>query len=171
MKKLALGVALVASSLAACDNDGPRRTPVNEAPSLSNIADQSAMANQPTPAIGFTVQDEDPTGVTIALSSDQQALIPDTGLTVVGAGGSRSIVAEPVADSTGSANITVTATDVGGRTAATSFLLSIVPQQQSMQNFTRDAFNADPDGDPALINAIEFQQDADDDEFADLLTN
>ncbi len=171
MKKLTFGVVLVASSIAACDNDGPRRAPVNEAPALSNIVAQSAMANEPTPAIGFTIQDEDPAGVTIALSSDQQDLIPDSGLTVAGSGSSRSIVAEPVADRTGSANIAVTATDVGGRTAETTFVLSIVPQQQSMQNFTRDAFGADPDGDPELINAIEFQQDADADEFADLLAN
>ena len=38
-----------------------------------------------------------------------------------------------------------------------------------MQQFIRAAFASSADDDPELINAVEFAQDADDDDFADLL--
>ena len=48
-------------------------------------------------------------------------------------------------------------------------MLTIVPQQISLQQFVRAEFDLAADDEPQLINAIEFDQDAEDDDFADLL--
>ncbi|GAB5452557.1 MAG: hypothetical protein Hals2KO_28850 [Halioglobus sp.] len=43
------------------------------------------------------------------------------------------------------------------------------PQMQSFSNFTRQVFGDPPDSMPRSVNERQFVQDAQDDEFADLL--
>ena len=75
----------------------------------------------------------------------------------------------PVIDTLGDAFITIIVTDQAGVSASTSFLLTIAPQQVSLQQFVRSEFAKAKDGEPAFINAIAFDQDAENDDFADLL--
>ena len=60
-------------------------------------------------------------------------------------------------------------TDADGLSAASTFVLSVEPQPQFIGEFTRSNFAGDEEGDPVLINAIAFDEDAEDDDFADLL--
>jgi hypothetical protein len=44
-----------------------------------------------------------------------------------------------------------------------------MPQQRSMQQFTRALFAGSADDEPVLVDAVDFVEDAEHDDFADLL--
>lgn len=166
-KHFYIGLALLA--LAACDNGGDDGPPPNAAPVLGDIADQSTPANAPSAAIGFTVTDEDANAMTFALSSDNETLVANDAIVLGGGGANRSVTITPTPDMLGDAMIIIIGTDTAGLQASTSFLLTVTAEQKSMQQFTRDTFADSPDGDPELVNAVEFTFDAEDDDFADFL--
>ncbi len=143
--------------------------PVNTVPAISAIADRNTTANEASAAIPFTVADENVSVLALSAISENQQVVPDENLVVSGNGGIRYLTVTPVVDTLGDTYITVVATDQAGLSVGTSFLLTIVPQQMSMQQFTRTAFPETEADDPELINAVAFDQDADDDTFADLL--
>lgn len=167
MKTNIFVVTLVGLIVAGCGGSNSSPAPINIAPTISAVPDQSASANVSSSPIAFTITSA--TDVTYSVSSDNQPVVPDSGLDLVSNSGGGSITVTPVVDTLGDAFITIMATDQAGLTASTSFLLTIDPQQVSVQQFVRDEFAAAEDGEAALINAVAFDQDADDDEFADLL--
>ena len=170
MKIRYVSVALVGLLVAACGSGSDTTTPaVNQAPTISAIADQSSPANQATQPIGFAVTDEQTSTLSFSLMSDNVDVIASDGLQLGGGGANRTLTATPEADTVGDTFVTIIVTDSAGLSASTSFLLTIDPEQKSMQQFTRDAFDAEADGEPDFVNAVEFAQDADDDDFADLL--
>lgn len=160
-------VALLGLLVAGCGGSGSAPAPINAVPTISSIPNQSTSANVASPAIPFTVSSS--SSLSFNTSSDNQQVVPDSGLDLVSNGASGSITVTPVIDTLGDAFITIIVTDQVGLSASTSFLLTIVPQQASMQQFVRTEFARSPDGEPALINAIAFNQDAEFDDFADLL--
>jgi hypothetical protein len=153
--------------VAGCSGDG--RVPADEIPTITAIADQNTTANEQSTVITFTVMDEELASLSISVSSDNQQVIPDSGLALGGNGADRTLTVTPTIDVLGDAFITIIVSDPLGQTAGTSFLLTVVPQQQSLQQWTRAVFLEDEADDPELINAISFAQDADDDDFADFL--
>lgn len=171
MKTLYVSLAALTALLAGCGGSSGDRAPVdqNQAPTISAIADQATSANQESAPIAFSVMDENVTGLTISVTSDRQNVVPDSALALSGAAASRSLTATPVIDTTGDAMITIIATDDGGLSASTSFLLTVNAEQRSMAQFARDTFVTAEDDEPELVNAVEFLQDAEDDDFADLL--
>lgn len=164
--------ALVSLALTACggSGSGDAPPPVNQAPAISAIADQSLKANQSGPEIAFVVSDESPGNLTLGLSSSNGNLVPTTRLTLAGSGANRTLTISPLPDTTGEAFITVDATDREGLTTSTTFLATVSPEQKSLQAFTRMMFGADENDVPALVNAIEFVEDVGDDDFADLFS-
>ena len=162
-------LVLAALVVAACDSSGPDAPPQNQAPTISSIADAAIMANQAGPSISFAVNDEQPGNLALSVMSDNTEVVPQDGLLLSGSGTARQLTVTPVVDRVGDAYITVTATDTSGLTAGSTFLLTVNPEQKSMQQFTRDSFATEADGDPELVNAVDFEQDAEDDDFADLL--
>ena len=162
-----LTIGLLGLLMAGCDGDG--NALVNNPPTISAIADQSTMANAPSAAIPFTIGDEQVGSVAIGVSSDNQGVVPDAGLLLGGSGATRTLTVMPVTDTLGDAFVTIIVTDSAGLAASTSFLLTVIPQQVSMLQFTRTTFAAGEADEPVLINAVAFDQDADGDDFADLL--
>ncbi len=169
MKRRYLSLAAVSTLLAACGGSGGDRPAVNLAPQIDVIAARSTTANGTSQPIAFSIADEDVDGVAITVSSDRQRLVPDTGIALAGSGSARSLTVTPELDETGDAFITVVVSDRQGLSASASFLLTVLPERKSMQQFARDAFAAGEDGEPVLINAVEFAEDAEADDFADLL--
>ena len=168
--KIKIQIATLLSLLVAgCGGSGSSPSPVNTAPTISAIGDQSTSANVTSSAFAFTVTDENTASLSFSISSDNQHVVPDSGLELVSNGATGSITATPVIDTLGDAFITIIVSDQGGLLASTSFLLTIIPQQKSMQQFVRTEFAQVEDGEPALVNAVAFEQDADNDDFADLL--
>ena len=64
--------------------------------------------------------------------------------------------------------ITTVVTDREGLSASSAFVLTVVPEQLSIQQFARSTFAEADNDEPTLINAVEFLQDADGDDFTDL---
>ena len=160
-------VTLLGLLVAGCGGSGSSPAPVSTAPTISTIPDQSTSANVSSSAIAVTVTSD--TSLSFSTSSDNQQVVSDSGLDLVINGASGSITVTPVIDTLGDAFITIIVTDQAGLSASTSFLLTVIPQQISLQQFVRTEFAKADDGEPALINAVAFDQDAENDDFADLL--
>ncbi len=160
-------ITLLSLLVAGCGGSGSAPAPVSTAPTISAIADQSTNANASSSAIAFTVTSA--SSLSFSISSDNQQVVPDAGIDLTINGASGSITVTPVIDTLGDAFITILATDQAGLSASTSFLLTIIPQQLSFQQFVRAEFAKPQDSEPALVNAVAFDQDADNDDFADLL--
>ncbi len=167
MKIRYLMTVLAGLLVAGCSGNGSE--PVDDVPTITAIADQDTTANEQSTAIVFTVTDEQLANLSSSVSSDNQQVIPDSGLALGGNGAGRTLTVTPTFDVLGDAFITIIVTDLSGQSAATSFLLTVVPEEQSLAQWTRAVFLEDENDAPELINAISFVQDADDDDFADLL--
>ena len=170
MRLMNTGLVVVVALLAACSSDSAGdRQPENQAPTVSAIPPSNTMANGPSQPIVFTVRDESVNTLAISASSDRPELVPGDAIVVAGSGALRTLTITPTVDRTGDAMITVVVQDADGLAASSSFLLTVTAEQKSMQQFARDVFTSPDDAEPALINAVEFAQDANDDDFADLL--
>ncbi|MDJ0699200.1 MAG: hypothetical protein QNJ07_05040 [Woeseiaceae bacterium] len=164
------GLVVAVSLLTACSSDtAVDREPANRAPTVSAIPSSNAMANGTSQPIVFSVSDESVNTLAISASSDRPQLVQSDAIVVAGSGALRTLTITPTVDKTGDAMITVIARDTDGLAASSSFLLTVTAEQKSMQQFARDLFSSPGDDEPALINAVEFAQDANDDDFADLL--
>ncbi len=102
--------------------------PVNDSPLISNIADQSVNQNTSTATLPFTVSDpESPAGtLTLAASSSDQTLVPNSNIVLGGSGSNRTIRVTPMSGQYGSAVITVTVADGTGGVNSDSFILNVV---------------------------------------------
>ncbi len=170
MRLTTTGLVLVAALLAACSSDSTGdRQPANQPPTVSAIPATNTVANTPSQPIAFSVSDENLAALAISASSDRPELVPNDAFVIAGTGAQRSLTITPVVDRKGDAMITVIARDANGLAASSSFLLTVAAEERSMQQFARETFLGSEDDEPALINAVEFTQDADDDDFADLL--
>ena len=100
--------------------------PVNNAPTISSIADQTVDANTPTPALAFNVGDaETPTAqLTVTAASDNPTLIPNANIVLGDAEANRSVTVTPATGQTGSAFVTLTVSD-GVATAVTVFKVTV----------------------------------------------
>jgi VCBS repeat-containing protein len=102
-------------------------TPVNDAPSISNIVDRTIDANTNSGAIPFTIADDDLNGVTLSATSSNTTLVPLANLAFGGTGSNRTLTVTPAANQGGSSTITVKVTDAGGLTATDAFVLTVRP--------------------------------------------
>ncbi|SDE15338.1 VCBS repeat-containing protein, partial [Aquimonas voraii] len=101
---------------------------VNEAPTISDIADQTIDEDTSTGPLAFVIgdQDTDVNDLTVSATSSNQALVPDANLLIAGMGANRTIVATPLADAFGVTTITVTVND-GSSSSSDSFVLTVTP--------------------------------------------
>ena len=102
--------------------------PVNDRPTISDIADKSTPQNVASGAHDFTVGDvETAAGIlTLAGSSSNQALVPNGGISFGGSGAARTVTVTPAAGQVGTATITLTVSD-GSLTASDTFVLTVNP--------------------------------------------
>lgn len=100
----------------------------NDAPTISDIANQSTTDGVATSAIAFTVGDLEstPASLTVSGSSSDQTLVPNASITFGGSGASRTVTVTPAAGQEGTATITVTVSD-GTATATDTFTLTVGP--------------------------------------------
>ncbi len=101
---------------------------VNDATTISDIADLATDEDTPTDPIAFTVGDvETPAGsLTVSVVSSNQALVPDANLVLGGSEANRTLTITPAANQFGTATITVTVSD-GMATASDTFVLTVNP--------------------------------------------
>ncbi|MDB5389166.1 MAG: cya 3 [Planctomycetaceae bacterium] len=100
---------------------------VNDAPTITGIASQQILEDEPTNVLNFTIADIDTAvaGLTVTAVSSDTTLIPDGNIVVSGTGANRSLVITPAANQNGSATITVTVSD-GVLTSNQTFQVTVL---------------------------------------------
>lgn len=102
----------------------------NNPPSITSIANQTIRANETLTGLTFTVGDvETPVEqLNVTPSSSNPLLIPTENILVDGTGASRTVGLSPAFFASGTATITLTVTDGGGKSSASSFTVTVLPE-------------------------------------------
>jgi uncharacterized repeat protein (TIGR01451 family) len=100
--------------------------PVNDAPTIDPIASQTINENSVLGPLAIVVGDVDhaASGLTLAATSSNPALVANAGIVFGGSGASRTMTITPLADQVGQTVITVTVSD-GVAPTVTSFTLTV----------------------------------------------
>ena len=104
-------------------------TPVNDAPTISAVADVTINEDTSTGPLAFVLSDPDTTltSLTVTASSNNQALIPNANIVLGGSGANRTVMVTPVANANGGpATITLTVSD-GVSSATETFNVTVTP--------------------------------------------
>ncbi len=98
----------------------------SEMPFISAFPHQTILANTSTTNIAFTIGDlqTNPTNLTVNVYSAHPTLVPPSGITLGGAGASRTLRLTPAAGQAGASWITVVVSD-GALSASNSFMLKV----------------------------------------------
>jgi len=142
-------------------------TAVNDAPTISDLADLTLIKNTASAAIPFTVGDVETAAasLTVTRTSSNTTLLPTTGVVLGGSGASRTITLTPAANQTGTATVTVTVSD-GSLSRSDTFVVTVTnllplaawKQAQFGANAGNESIAGDlanPDGD-LLVNLLEY---------------
>jgi len=99
---------------------------INDAPTISAIADQIVTKSSSSAAIAFAVADVDTpvANLTVRATSSDAALVPLTGVVLAGSGANRTVTLTPAKNKTGTATVTLTVSD-GAASASRSFALTV----------------------------------------------
>jgi gliding motility-associated-like protein len=99
---------------------------VNDAPTISAIADQVVNEDTSTDAIAFTIGDVEtaPGSLTVTASSGNTVLIPNGNIVLGGSGANRTVQAAPAANQSGTAVITINVGD-GVNTTSRNFQVTV----------------------------------------------
>jgi hypothetical protein len=117
---------------------------VNDAPTITDIVDQTIAVNTLTDSLPFTVGDIETAvaSLTVSGTSSNQVLVADGSIFFGGSGASRTVTVIPESNQVGSTTITVTVSD-GALTRADTFVVNVVaPEIAVEQPFTSNI----PDG-------------------------
>ncbi len=104
--------------------------PVNDPPTISQIADQTVRSGASTGPIPFTVADIDTAAATLSVTatSDNAGLIPVNRIVLGGSGANRSVTITPLSGKPGgTVQVTLTVSDGGTATASESFSVVVTP--------------------------------------------
>lgn len=99
-------------------------TPVNDPPTISNIANQTTSMGTAVGPISFTVSDADGDPLTVTASSSNTTLVPNANIVLSGSGANRTVTVTPAAGQRGTTTITITVSDGKTQTTAT-FTLTV----------------------------------------------
>lgn len=124
-------------------------------PSISSIANQSINMNESTGAIPFTIGDGNGpiSSLSLSATSSSSGLVPAGGITFSGTGASQTVTVTPMANLSGTAQVTVTVSN-GSQIADSSFNVAVTPS--ALQSWRLEYFgtasnsgNAADTADPA----------------------
>lgn len=99
---------------------------VNDAPTISDIADQTLVIGESTGALAFSIADIDTNAadLTVTASSSNPNLVPDGNVVISGSGANRTVTVTPLPGVTGTTTITLTVGD-GAETATETFTVTV----------------------------------------------
>ena len=129
-------------------SDGTRTTsdtfvltvvPVNDAPTITSIADRTINEDTNTGAVPFTIGDVETaaTALTLTRASSNTTLVPLANVVLGGSGANRTVTVTPAANQSGTATITVSVSD-GTATTSDTFVITVVPVNDA-PSFTKGA--------------------------------
>jgi hypothetical protein len=113
-------------SLSASDSFTLTVNAVNDAPTISDIVNQTIEQNTSTAVLNFTIGDVETAAasLTVTRTSSNPTLVPVANIVLGGSGANRTVTVTPAANQTGTATITVTVSD-GTLTASDTFVLTV----------------------------------------------
>jgi uncharacterized delta-60 repeat protein len=125
---------------------------INDAPTISAIANTSTTTNTPTAALPFTIADVDNTvgSLTLAKSSSNTTLVPEANIVFGGSGANRTVTLTPASGQLGSADITLTVGD-GLLSASRMFRVTVTGTPLETWRFTNFG-SANDSGEAADLN-------------------
>jgi hypothetical protein len=109
-------------------------TPVNDAPTISNIIDQTIVGNTSTGTLLFTIGDIETAAGSLVVTgtSSNTTLVPNVNIALAGTTASRTVNITPVANLWGTTTITLQVSD-GNLTIQDTFLLTVLePKHQAL---------------------------------------
>lgn len=100
---------------------------VNDAPTISAIADQTIAKNTSTGALAFTIGDVESgaSALTPTVSSSNPGLVPDGNIVLSGSGANYTLTITPNANLSGATTITISVSD-GDKTTTSSFTVTVI---------------------------------------------
>lgn len=160
-------LSLTAGLLSACGGGGSN-TPVNRAPQIQGLQDQSLPQDTATAPLPFQVSDADSpvADVMVSVESSDSSVIAADGIALGGSGASRTIQLTPVPEAVGNATILVRATDPVGLTSLQTFRVQVNGVFVSFRSTTNQTFAVDENDAPLSLTGITVTADADDDPVA-----
>jgi choice-of-anchor C domain-containing protein len=125
---------------------------INDAPTISAIANTSTTNNTPTTALPFTIADVDNSAgsLTLTKSSSNTTLVPEANIVFGGSGANRTVTLTPASGQLGSADITLTVGD-GLLSASRTFRVTVTGTPLETWRFTNFG-NANDSGEAADLN-------------------
>src|SRR5262249_46284723 len=101
--------------------------PVNDAPTITDIPDQTIAVNGTTGALSFTIGDVETAAgsLTLTRNSSNTTLVPLANVVLGGSGANRTVTVTPASGQTGTSTITVTVSD-SQLTASDTFLVTVM---------------------------------------------
>jgi hypothetical protein len=160
---LAATTLVVAACGGGGGGSGYAPTPMNSAPSVSNLADRSSDQDT-TLTIDFSIDDRESGAANLAVTAavDGSSVIPADGVVLSGTGATRTLTLTPLEATTGTANVTVRVSDPEGAATTRSFAVAINAKNNSLRAMALETFVKAENDTPTVINGWTIQQDADD---------
>ncbi len=102
-------------------------TVINDAPTISSIANKTIAKDSASGAIGFTIADTETAAASLTLTkaSSDTTVIPTSGIVFGGSGGSRTVTITPATSKTGTVTVTLTVADAQGLTTPHAFTVYV----------------------------------------------
>lgn len=146
------------------DRDDPVPQPVNTAPVVSSIADQSANQDTVVGPLSITVSDADSAAdaLVVTVSANAATVIPADGIVLTGTGGTRTLTVTPFEAATGATTISVSARDPQGLSTTSTFRVTFNARSASFRDTTFTTFAKSVTDVPTPVRGFTFTQDADD---------
>ena len=119
---------------------------VNDAPTITRIANQTINVNGTTGPLSFTMGDVDTAvgSLTLSGNSSNPTLVPSGNIVLGGSGANRTVTVTPAAGQSGTATITVSVSD-GTLSASNRFVLTVSTLLTGTRAFTNTAAITIPD--------------------------
>jgi hypothetical protein len=157
-------VAAGCSSSNDRDPPPPPPAPVNAAPTITTITDQSVNQDTVVGPVTFTIADAETAAgsLTVGVTAQLVNLIPADGIVVSGTGATRTLTVTPFEAATGSTTISVFVRDPQGLMATTTFRVTFNARTASFRDTTLSTLAKSERDAPTTVAGITFTQDADD---------
>jgi hypothetical protein len=172
-------LAAMGLTLAGCGGGGggsepqgsappPSPAAANTAPTISAVANQALKQDAMSDVIGFEIADAetDASRLTLTVESSNPELISVESTRLAGEAGTRSMLLMPTAGVTGTATVTLVATDPQGLAKRQPFEVNVTSEQRSFREMVGTAYAQDTDTDGESIAGYTWVDTAEDDETA-----
>ncbi len=130
-------------SLTATESFKVKVTAVNDAPTITKIADQTITKNSHTAKLKFKIGDVETSTKKLKLtrSSSNTTLVPNSRIVLGGSGANRTVTVTPATNRTGSAKIKITVGD-GKLSASTTFTVRVAVTAKAKSSVTTKSADA-----------------------------